>query len=120
MDVKRWSIVMVKALAASVLVTAAGIALFSALAYFFRLDDGMINAGVVVLHILSCFAGGFLAGKGIREKKYLWGLLAGVLYFIVLLIISLILAGEEGVSVTNYLTTILICLGSGMLGGMVS
>ena len=48
------------------------------------------------------------------------GLLAGVLYFIVLLIISLILAGEEGVSVTNYLTTILICLGSGMLGGMVS
>ena len=65
MDVKRWSIVMVKALAASVLVTAAGIALFSALAYFFRLDDGMINAGVVVLHILSCFAADFW-----QEREY--------------------------------------------------
>ena len=111
---------MAKALVVSVLVTAVGIALLSALAYFFRLDDGKINAGIVVVHILSCFAGGFLAGKKIREKKYLWGLLAGALYFVILLIISVAMAGEDGVSVTRYLTTILICLGSGMLGGMIS
>ena len=61
-----------------------------------------------------------MIGKLTGVKRFLWGLLAGILYFALLLLISLgvyhSLQGEAG----NLLTTFLLCAGGGMLGGMVS
>ena len=49
-----------------------------------------------------------------------WGLFAGVLYFTVLVLVSLIVDhGVSGFS-ANLITTFFICAGSGMLGGMLS
>ena len=53
-------------------------------------------------------------------KKFLWGLLAGILYFVLLLLISLGVYHSVQGELMNLLTTFLLCAGGGMLGGMVS
>ena len=52
--------------------------------------------------------------------KFLWGLTVGVAYFVVLVILSLI-GGRAGTMFNReFMTTLLLCAGGGMLGGMVS
>lgn len=119
MKAKNIALVMAKALILSALVTCAAVALLALMSYLLHFSDGKINIGVVVIDILACLIGGIAAGKGMREKKYLWGLLLGALYFGIMFLISVALSGKAGGSATSYITTVLICLGSGMLGGMI-
>ena len=41
----------------------------------FKLDigKGPVTVGILVIYVLSCLAGGFLAGKILRQDKYRWG-----------------------------------------------
>ena len=51
--------------------------LLSALAfalYRFRLPESQIALGVSAVYILSCLIGGFIAGKTIKSRRFLWGL----------------------------------------------
>ena len=70
-------------LVSGVLLTALAFAL-----YKFRLPESQITLGISSVYILSCFMGGFMAGKAMRSRKFLWGLLTGILYFAFLLIMS--------------------------------
>ncbi len=80
--------------------------------------DETLKLGVRAAYGIVCFLGGFLAGLGEKKKKFLRGLLSGVLYFGILLFLSLAggraLADETGVILMN----LGICAGAGMLGGM--
>lgn len=75
-------------------------------------------AGVAAIYVISCFAGGFLAGKKAKNRKYLWGLGMGGAYFLILLLVSMALGMAHGSG--NFLTVFMLCAGGGMLGGMVS
>ncbi|MDE8682570.1 TIGR04086 family membrane protein, partial [Blautia schinkii] len=43
----------------------------------FKLDivKGPVTVGILVIYVLSCLAGGFLAGKILRQDKYRCGFL---------------------------------------------
>jgi putative membrane protein (TIGR04086 family) len=61
-----------------------------------------------------------LAGKTADRRRFLWGVVMGVAYYVILVVVSLIVnKGAEAVA-ANMLTTFLLCAGSGMLGGMLS
>lgn len=75
---------------------------------------------IIGIYIVATFFGGFMAGKHIENRKFLWGLLEGLLYFAILLIVSLIANHTLKDVTTNLTTAFLICGGSGMLGGMLS
>lgn len=77
------------------------------------------NVGVIVVYVVSCALGGFLAGRMRGERKFLWGLLLGVIYFVVLLAVSLVISGGEIPDGMHLVTTLAICAGSGMAGGMI-
>jgi len=98
--------------------------LLSALLYRFELSEGTVKIGIVAVYIVSGFVGGLLTGKQMQDKKYLWGLLTGSIYFLLLLILSFILKsgmGEEGsFDVVRILTTMVLCAVSAMAGGMLS
>ena len=75
---------------------------------------------VNAVRILSCFSGGFFCGRKNKKRGFLWGLLAGLLYFLVLMLLRP-LAGASLLTDTFKIATVLItCLASGMLGGMCS
>jgi len=112
--------VLIKAVLISGIITAIILFILSLLLYKVNIGDNIIKIGVVVTYIVSCFVGGFLSGKGIRERKFLWGLICGGIYVAIILMISLVLGGQKDGNIVNYMTTVLLCLGSGMLGGMIS
>jgi len=112
--------VLIKAVLISGIITAIILFILSLLLYKANIGDNIIKIGVVITYIVSCFVGGFLSGKGIRERKFLWGLICGGIYVAIILMISLVLGGQKDGNIVNYMTTVLLCLGSGMLGGMIS
>ena len=59
-------------------------------------------------------------GKLTGNRKFLWGLAAGTLYFVLLLAISLGLYRSLQADIMGLVTTFLLCAGGGMIGGMVS
>ena len=108
----------VKALLVSYLLTGGLLLLLAGLLYRFRLDEGKIQIGIILIYIVSCFAGGFLAGKMMKSRKFLWGVLLGLLYFLIMTLVSLAVNRGLQDGTTSYLTAFLLCMGGGMLGGM--
>lgn len=109
-----------KVLVAAYIVTGLVLVLLTTLLYHFEMGEGIISAGVIVAYLLSGFFGGFLIGKKQKEKKFLWGALVGMAYFIVLVVISLLIYRKIQGEIGNFFTTMVLCVGSGTLGGMVS
>ena len=108
----------VKALLVSYLLAGGLLLLLAGLLYRFRLDEGKIQIGIILIYIVSCFAGGFLAGKMMKSRKFLWGVLLGLLYFLIMTLVSLAVNRGLQDGTTSYFTTFLLCMGGGMLGGM--
>ncbi len=98
--------------------------LLAFLLYNFELSEAAVRIGVIVIYVTSGFAGGFFIGKQMQDRKYLWGLIVGGSYFALLFVLSLLVKsgmGETlGFDVVRILTTLVLCVVSGMAGGMVS
>ncbi len=116
----KYGMRIVKALLASYIVTGLMLLFLAGLLYRFRLDEGKIQIGIIVTYILSCFFGGFLAGKMMRTRKFLWGVLLGLFYFLIITLVSLAVNRTLQDGSGSFVTTFLLCMGGGMLGGMLS
>lgn len=104
----------------SYILTAGVLLLLAFVLYKFRISENIVNFAVIVIYVLMTFFAGFAAGKRFKVKKFIWGLLLGSGYFLVLLLVSLVGGMTETVLGSRILTTYLLCAGGGMLGGMVS
>lgn len=111
---------MLKALLASYVITGVLLLLLALLLYKFRLSEGQINIGITLIYMITCFLGGFLEGKIMKTRKFLWGALFGFLYFVVLAAVSLAVGQGFSGSSSHFVTTMLLCIAGGTLGGMVS
>lgn len=109
-----------KALLCAYVVTGALLVLLAFLMYQFNLDEGKISIGIIVIYVLANLLGGFVSGKCAKSRKFLWGLATGILYFALLLLISLAFYHSLQNAGENTLATFLLCAGGGMLGGMFS
>ncbi len=106
------------ALLAAWLLTGAGLLLLSVLMFRFGLEEEKLSIGITILYVAATFLGGSMAGGRSREKKYLWGLLSGLLYFCILFGISIIRKRTGAIPVRDLILTACLCLGGGTLGGM--
>ncbi len=111
---------LLKALIFAYLVTALCLLILAVLLYKLELGEGQVAAGIVAVYILSCFLGGFFLGKHVENRKFIWGIILGAIYFLFLLGISLILEPGGLSGTRTLLTSMTMCLGGGMLGGMLS
>ncbi len=111
---------MVKTLVFMSVTTGIMILLMSFLFYKAHISDSGINAGVIVTYLLSTFMGGFVYGKIKEKRKFLFGLMIGVIYFCILAVCSVIMGGSAGLFAKDGIIAFLCCAGGGMLGGMIS
>ena len=114
------AIQMVKALLCAYVMTGVILLVLTLLLYKMGLSEENVNAGIILTYVISTFSGGFVIGKLMGKRKFLWGLLAGVAYFVLLLLISLGVYHSLQGAMMNLLTTFFLCAGGVMLGGMVS
>ena len=90
------------------------------LLYKVGLTEKAVSVGMILTYAGSTFLAGFLTGKKMGKMKFLWGLAVGTTYFVILVILSLI-GGRAGTMFgKDFFTTLLLCAGGGMLGGMIS
>lgn len=94
--------------------------LLAFLLFQFDLGEGPVAAGIIAVYVLSCLLGGFMAGKILRKDKYLWGILVGLFYYLLLVTVSFAVQGKWDMTLSHALTTFFMCLGGGALGGMLS
>lgn len=111
---------LLKALLCAYVITGILLLVLTLLLYKFNLDEGKVTGGIIVIYVMSTFVGGLVAGKLFKVKKFVWGLTIGILYFALLMLISLGVYRSMQGSSASILTTFLLCAGGGMLGGMVS
>ncbi|MBP1755405.1 MAG: hypothetical protein H6Q59_1803 [Firmicutes bacterium] len=109
-----------KGLLFSYIITAFILLLLSFLLLKLDLSSAVISGGVIFAYIISTFIGGFFVGKKAEQKKFIWGFVMGVFYFIILMVVSIAMNRAEPLPLGNLLTAFLICGLSGMVGGMIS
>ena len=109
-----------RALIISYLVTGILLLGIAFLMYKLGLDENKVNVAITLTYIISSAIGGIVIGKSMKEKKYIWGLLLGALYVGVILIASILMSHGENVIAAKGLSTIILCLCGGTLGGMIS
>ena len=94
--------------------------LLAFLLFQFELGEGAAAAGIVFIYVVSCLAGGFAAGRIMRKNRYLWGIVSGLSYYVLLLLVSFLAQGKWDKSFFHSVTTFFMCLGGGASGGMLS
>ncbi len=104
----------------SYVITIFTLLILSLIVYKFDLSEPQAYMGINIIYIISCFVGGFVTGKIQKEKKYMWGLLNAFVYFVILVIISLLVNHSITSSVQSIFSTAAFCLISGSVGGMMS
>lgn len=102
------------------IVTGTILLVLSLLLYRLQVTENIINAGITLTYIISCFLAGNLAGRQMKQKRFLWGLIMGGAYFVVLLALSMVVNQSAGAVSDSLLLTLFLCAGGGMLGGMLS
>lgn len=111
---------LLKAIVIAYLFTAVLLLLLAFLMFKAGLDENKVSIGIIAVYLLTTFAAGRIAGKGVPSRKFLWGMAAGAGYFLVLLIITFVVQKSVHASAMQLATTLLLCLGGGTLGGMLS
>ncbi len=85
-----------------------------------KIDIQKLTVCTIIIYFISTFIGGFIFGS-IREKnKFLYGMMIGCMYFLVLCIVSSICAGGFGGINVRFMYSLMTCVLGGMLGGMLS
>ena len=100
---------MLKSLLASYIVTGLLLLGLTFLVYKFELDEQVVVAGIVAIYIVSTFVGGYIIGKLTGVKKYIWGMPDVLMKYRI--------RQTNGISA---ITTAILCIGGGTMGGMLS
>lgn len=109
-----------KCMLAAYILTAGLLLLLALMLYRFGLSEKTVSICIIVIYIAVTFLAGLLAGKRMREKRFLWGLAMGCTYFLILTAVSFIVNKGMEDAAGNLVTVFMLCGGSGMLGGMLS
>ena len=111
---------LLKCLFISYILTAGLLLLLALFVYKFSLSEKIVSIFIIGIYIAATFFAGFIAGKKLQSKKFIWGLVLGVCYFLILVILSVIVNHSLKDVATNFFSVLALCGGSGMLGGMLS
>ena len=117
-NIERRAVWMLKSLLCAYVVTGIFLAALALLLYKAGLGEEMVTGGILLIYVISSFSGGFVMGKLTGNRKFLWGMLTGILYFVLLFVITLGMYRFVETDIVNLFTTFLLCAGGGMLGGM--
>jgi putative membrane protein (TIGR04086 family) len=120
LNIDRRFTFILKSLLFAYAVTAGLLLLLALFLYRFSLGEQIVSIAIIAIYVIVTFLLGFIAGKKMGARKFLWGLLMGAVYFVVLIFVSLVVNQGLSGNTNDFVTVLLLCAGSGMLGGMVS
>ncbi len=102
------------------IITLIGLFIIALLLLQLHLSEQTVEIAIIVLYVLSSFTSGFLIGKLMKTRKFLWGMVEGLAYYLILFVLSMIMQKNMVMDGRELMTVFCICMGGGMLGGMLS
>lgn len=112
--------VVIKGLIISYAITGVLLAVLAFFVYRFGLSEGITDVTITAIYVVVTFLGAFVVGKRVRERKFLWGFILGFLYIAIISAVAIVLGQTFDVTSTANLSTVALCVGGGLLGGMLS
>ena len=109
----------VKAFVMPALITAVLLLICAFLLLKTELPEQTLGIILAAVDALAVFTGGVYLGKKAGHQKFLWGLIFGILYFMVYLLLSFLIGGPK-LQMQSVLKSLLVMAAGGMIGGMVS
>ena len=92
-----------------------GVALFvlAFLLYKMELTENIVTIGITAIYVVSGLLGGIIIGKRMKTRRFLWGIIMGAAYFLVLLIGSALLNRGLTSDMLHIGLTLVMCMGPG-------
>ena len=118
MDMGKKGLYMIQSLVFAYIATGILLCLLAFIIY--QSNAGMKIANLGITYILASVFAGMLIGSKIGKKKFLWGFAAGMLYFMILTLISWIFQKNIVLFSTERITACFLCIAGGTLGGMLA
>lgn len=88
--------------------------------YKFRISDDVVMIGIYVIYGISTFCGGLLLAKRLARNRLMWGAVYGVVYFVILCIVSAVMSKGAPVDVMQLVKSAALCIVCGAAGGVIS
>lgn len=111
---------LLKSLLFSYILTAGLLLLLSFALFKLELSEKPVLIAIIAIYVIATLFLGFVTGKKMQNKRFLWGLGMGLAYFVVLAVLSLVVNQNTQALGESFFTTLALCAGGGMLGGMLS
>ncbi|MBQ7944834.1 MAG: TIGR04086 family membrane protein [Lachnospiraceae bacterium] len=109
---------LLKGILLAYIVTGIMLLVMAFLLYKFNLSETVVDIGILICYVISALIAGMCYAINAKSRKFAWGMLAGFAYYAILLVISVGVEADFQLLSTSCVTTLFICIGSGMLGGM--
>ena len=99
----------IKSLLASYIVTGILLLVLTFFMYKFELNEKIVSAAIVGIYVVSTLIGGMIIGKLTKSKRYLWGMVLGIVYFVLLLLITLGVYRTLNGDSVSIVTSLILC-----------
>lgn len=109
-----------KSLIVSYIVTGLLLLLVALLMQKMGLTDNQVRLFVIIIYGASTIVGGYIFGKIKRSKRFFNGLLFGIMYFTVLVLVSALLNHGFENELSKNIISLVICILGGIIGGIMS
>lgn len=120
MSKKYVAISLTKALILSYVATAILLLLLALAMFKLGISTKLVGFGITFVYIFAPALGGLYIGRKVKRKKFIWGILIGLLYATVILVCSLLLKDGNSRLVQDGVSTAMLCVCGGLIGGMIS
>lgn len=117
---KQKPLVIISTLLIMYVITGLALLVLAFLLFKFQLNEKIVTIGIMAIYVISCLIGGLVAGKRLKVRKFMWGMLTGAMYFAILAVGSLLMNKGVNPDSVHIATTLVICMAAGMIGGMAS
>lgn len=118
MEAGKKGLYVVQSLLVSYVITGIILCLLAFFMYQTEAGIKIANIGVTMTYVISSVLAGIIIGKKMGKRKFLWGMLAGFLYFLILMGISMLIHENAVIISGEKITALLLCTAGGTLGGM--
>ena len=88
--------------------------------YKLNLSKSQTDTIIYIVYVVACMLGGLIAGKTAGSRRFFWGLVCGLIYALLLLLLSILFHGGTLPELNEFLTVLGCCMAGGMFGGIIS
>ena len=111
-------VALLKCLMAAYLITGVMLVMVAGFLYKFSIGENVVDISIIVIYCISSLLAGLFFSKGAPSRRFIWGMLAGAAYFLVICAVSGG-AGPGFLPVRKpFITARLVLVGRGGFGGV--